>query len=124
VDGEIDDRQIPFTAQNTVKTVMDINVRRISASLKYLYRSQSYHRSLKDSSGNLLSSDPYGIFDLASRYRIVNRKSYELAIFLKFKNLLNKKYYNVPVGGAESLRMAPQDPIRFLIGVNARFMNE
>jgi iron complex outermembrane receptor protein len=122
VDGEIDDRQIPFTAQNSVKTLVDFNFQRISASIKYLYRSESYHRSLKDASGNLLSSDPYGIFDLAASYRIVDRKSFETAIFLKLKNLFNKKYYNVPIGGAESFRMAPQDPLRFLAGLNFRFL--
>ncbi len=116
-DGEIDERQIPFAAQNTVKGVVDLNYRRFSASLKYLYRSASFHRSLKDRAGNLLSSDGYGIINLALSYRVIDRNSFETEIFLRIKNLLNAKYYNVPVGGAESLLMAPQDPIRFLVGL-------
>jgi outer membrane receptor for ferrienterochelin and colicin len=122
VDGEIDERQIPFTAQNTVKSIVDVNLFRISASLKYLYRSKSYHRSLRDASGHLLSSDPYGIFDLTAGYVVVDRNRFETSAFLMIKNLLNTKYYNVPVGGAESFRMAPQDPIRFLIGLNLKIL--
>ena len=122
VDGEIDERQIPFTAQNTVKSVVDFNFRRISASLRYLYRSESYHRSLRDAAGNLLSSDPYGVFDLAAGYVVVDRMRFETTAFLQIKNLFNNKYYNVPVGGAESFRMAPQDPIRFLAGLHLKFL--
>jgi iron complex outermembrane receptor protein len=122
VDGEIDDRQIPFTAQNTVKSVVDVNLLRISVSLRYLYRSESYHRSLKDASGNLISSDPYGVLDLTANYMVVDRNRYETDVFLKLKNLFNTKYYNVPVGGAESFLMAPQDPIRLLIGLNLKFL--
>jgi iron complex outermembrane receptor protein len=122
VDGEIDDRQIPFTAQNTVKGVVDLNFRRISTSVRYVYRSESYHRSLTDAAGNLLSSDPYGIINLATSYRVVDQNRFETEIFLRVKNLLNSKYYNVPIGGAESLRMAPQDPIRFLIGLRLSFV--
>lgn len=122
VDGEIDDRQIPFTAQHTIKGVLDFNFNRIGASVRYIYRSESYHRSLKDAEGNLLSSDPYGIINLATSYRVVDRSRFETEIFLRVRNLLNSKYYNVPVGGAESLRMAPQDPIRFLIGLHLTFL--
>ena len=122
VDGEIDDRQIPFTAQNTVKSAVDINFHRFSSSLRYLHRSESYHRSLRDDSGNLLSSDPYGVFNLNCSYKVMDGSRSETAAFIKLNNLFNKKYYHVPIGGAESLRMAPQDPIRFLVGLNMRFL--
>jgi iron complex outermembrane receptor protein len=122
VDGEIDDRQIPFTAQNTIKSAVDLNFRRISASLQYLHRSESYHRSLRDTAGNLLSNEPYGVFNLTGSYTVVDRSRSETAVFLKLKNLFNNKYYHVPIGGAESLKMAPQDPIRFLVGLNMRFL--
>jgi outer membrane receptor for ferrienterochelin and colicin len=117
VDGEIDDKQIPFTARHTIKGVVDFNFRRINASARYLHRSESYHRSLRDASGNLLSSEPYGIINMFAGYLLVDRNKFEIKIFLRIKNLLNSKYYNVPIGGAESLVMAPQDPFRFLIGL-------
>jgi len=121
VDGEIDGRQIPYTAQNTVKAIVDLNFKRISASIGYLYRSESFHRSLRDASGNLLSSDPYGVINLSGRYVIVDRARFETECFVKITNLLNSKYYNVPVGGAESIQMAPQDPLRFLLGIQLQF---
>ncbi len=121
VDGEIDGRQIPFAAQNTVKAVLDLNFKRISASIGYLYRSESFHRSLRDASGNLLSSDPYGVINLSGRYVIVERERFDMDCFGKITNLLNSKYYNVPIGGAESIRMAPQDPLRFLLGIQLQF---
>jgi len=121
VDGQIDGRQIPFTAQNTVKAIVDLNFKRISASIGYLYRSESFHRSLRDASGNLLSSDPYGVINLSGRLVIVDRNRFETECFVKITNLLNSKYYNVPIGGAESMRMAPQDPFRFLLGIQLQF---
>ena len=121
MDGTIDGRQIPFTARNTVKAIVDLNFKRISASIAYLYRSESYHRSLRDAAGKLLSSDPYGIINLSGRYEIVGRERFTTEFFVKITNLLNAKYYNVPIGGAESIKMAPQDPIRFLLGIQLQF---
>jgi hypothetical protein len=121
VDGKIDGRQIPFTAQNTIKAIVDLNFKRISTSIGYLYRSESFHRSLQDASGNLLSSDPYGVINLFGRYVIVDRERFEAGCFVKITNLLNSMYYNVPIGGAESIKMAPQDPIRFLLGIQLQF---
>ncbi len=120
--GEIEGRQIPFSAKNTIKSVVDFNYRRVSAAARFIYRSKSYHRSLTDNSGNLLYSDPYGIINLSARYTLVDKQKFETGIFVKINNLLNSKYYNVPVGGAESIRMAPQDPIRFLLGVQMKFL--
>jgi outer membrane receptor for ferrienterochelin and colicin len=120
VDGEIDERQIPFAAQNTVKAVFDLNFNRISASARFIYRSESFHRSLTDEAGNLMSSDPYAIINLSARYALIDREKFGTDCFMKITNLLNSKYYNVPVGGAESIKMAPQDPFRILLGIQVR----
>jgi len=80
INGEIEGKQIPYTAKNTVKGIFDVNYDKISSSDRF-----------------------------------------EMNFSLKIKNLLNSKYYNVPIGGAESLGMAPQDPIRILFGVNLSF---
>jgi outer membrane receptor protein involved in Fe transport len=117
-DGKIDERQIPFTARNTVKSIVDINYRRLSASARFNYRSKSYHRSLRDADGALMFSDPYWIVNLHAKYAWLDNTSVRSEIFVKVSNLFNRKYYNVPVGGSESIRMAPQDPLRFLMGVN------
>ena len=121
IDGEIDGIQIPFTARHTIKSVIDLNFNRFSASARFIYRSKSYHRSLKDDEGNLMSSDPYGIVNLSARYVLILQEKFETSFFLKINNLLNSRYYNVPVGGAESIRMTPQDPIRILLGIDLQF---
>jgi outer membrane receptor protein involved in Fe transport len=120
--GEIEGRQIPFSAKNTIKSIVDFNYGRVSTSARFIFRSKSYHRSLTDDSGNLLYSDPYGIINLSGRYTLIEKQKFETGIFVKINNLLNSKYYNVPIGGAESIRMAPQDPIRFLLGVQMKFL--
>jgi hypothetical protein len=55
-------------------------------------------------------------------YLFVDRDRFETDFFVKINNLLNSKYYNVPVGGAESIKMAPQDPIRILLGLQFYFL--
>jgi iron complex outermembrane receptor protein len=121
IDGTIDGMHIPFAARHTIKSSIDLNLNRISASARFIYRSKSYHRSLRDDSGNQMSSDPYGIVNLSARYVLVVREKFGTEFFLKINNLLNSRYYNVPVGGAESIRMTPQDPIRFLLGIELQF---
>lgn len=118
VDGEIDGRNLPFTARNSVVSAVDINFKKLSASLRLKYRSESYHRSLSNDSGNLLSSDPFATVNLSVEYSLINRNSFESNLFLRINNLLDSRYYNVPIGGAESIKMTPQDPLRFLFGVN------
>jgi hypothetical protein len=76
---------------------------------------------MKDNEGNLMYSDPYGVINLSARYILLEYEHFGTEISVRVNNLLNSKHYNVPVGGAESIRMAPQDPIRFLLGVHLRF---
>jgi iron complex outermembrane receptor protein len=120
IDGEIGGRQIPFAAKHTFKAVLDLDMDRFTSSLRYIHRSRSYHRSLRTSSGELVSSEPYGLLNLSARYNLLSQGRASFDLFLKINNLLNTKYYNVPVGGAESIPMAPQDPIRILLGIHAR----
>jgi outer membrane receptor for ferrienterochelin and colicin len=122
IDGKIDGKQIPLTARNTIKGVIDFNINRVHASTRFLYRSESYHRSMKDASGNRVTSDPYGIINFDLGYEMFDRGDFNTEIFVKVKNLLNSKYYNVPIGGSESFRMVPQDPIRILLGVKMKFL--
>ena len=121
IDGKIDGRQIPFTAQNTVKANIEFNFSRLSTSARFIYRSESYHRSLTDDSGNLMSSDPYATVNLSARFTVFDKDMFGAELFVKINNLLNSRYYNVPIGGAESIRMAPQDPLRFLLGFELKF---
>ena len=121
IDGQIEGNQIPFTAKNTIKGGIDLNFNRFSISSRFIYRSKSYHRSLKDTEGNPVSSDPFGIINLAAIYSLVDYSKFETDLFIKINNLLNSKYYNVPLGGAESIPKAPQDPIKIMFGVNMKF---
>ena len=121
IDGNIGGKQISLTAKNTVKGGVDINFNRFSISPRFLYRSESYHRSLKDAEGNRVSNDPFGIINIAARYFLVDHNRLETDLFMKIDNVLNTKYYHVPIGGAESIPKAPQDPIRIILGVHLKF---
>ncbi len=121
IDGNIDGKYIPFTAKNTIKGGIDINFKKFNISPRFIYRSESYHRSLKDTEGNLVSNDPFGIINLAARYLLIDYNRFETEIFMKIYNLFNSKYYNVPIGGAESIPKAPQYPIRIMFSVNLKF---
>jgi len=118
IDGEIDGKYLPLAAKNTIKGGTDLNIKDFSLSPRFIYRSESYHRSLKDAEGNPVTNDAFILFNLAARYQFIDNESYSIDLFLKISNLLNSKYYNVPLGGAESIPKAPQDPIKIMFGVN------
>jgi iron complex outermembrane receptor protein len=121
VNGDVDGEHIPFSAENTIKGGIDIKLNSISFSPRFIYRSESKHRSIRDENGDILTSDPYLLLNFMGRYSIPKVKKMKSSIYLKISNLLNNKYYNVPIGGNESIFGAPQDPIRINLGVEIQF---
>jgi iron complex outermembrane receptor protein len=121
IDGEIDGKPIPFSAKNTIKGGLDIKLKNISLSPRFIYRSKSKHRSLTDENGERLTNDPFTLVNLMARYDITTSDKMHLSIYFKISNLLNSKYYNLPIGGSESLAGSPQDPIRINLGAEVQF---
>ena len=121
VDGDIDGNHIPFSAKNTIKGGLDINMNNISISPRFIYRSESKHRSIKDEDGEILTTGPFTLINLKAGYSLPKIEKVKSSIYLKITNLLNNKYYNSPIGGSESILGAPQDPIRINLGVNLQF---
>lgn len=121
IDGEIDGKPIPFSAKNTIKGGLDIRLKNISLSPRFIYRSESKHRSLTDENGERLTNDPFTLVNLMAKYDISAFEKMNLSFYLKINNLLNRKYYNLPIGGSESLAGSPQDPIRINVGLEIQF---
>ncbi|UCH13658.1 MAG: TonB-dependent receptor, partial [Bacteroidales bacterium] len=122
IDGEIDGGHIPFSAKNTIKGGVDFSLNRLSLSPRFIYRSESYHRSLRDENDNIVTNDPFTLVNLNVRYLISNSDILKSAVYIKIINLLNSKYYNLPIGGRECFPNAPQDPIRVNFGLSFKFL--
>jgi outer membrane receptor for ferrienterochelin and colicin len=122
IDGEISGQSLPYAAKNTVKGGIDVNYHSLSFSPRFIYRGSSYHWSIKDENGNRLECKPYTLVNLAMRYTIYNTDKFQTTAFIRIVNLLDARYYNLPVGGSESLQSVPQDPIRINVGFNLRIL--
>ncbi len=118
IDGNIEGGQLPFAAKNTIKGGTSISVRRIDFSTRFIYRDESYHRSIRDAEGKLVSNKPFTVFNFAANYLLINSEKFRANIFCNIKNILNANYYNLPIGGNECFANVPQDPIRMNVGVN------
>lgn len=117
--GDIAGQTLPFSAMHTVKSGIDFNYKNFSLSPRLIFRSSSYHPTLKDSKGNSLSNDPFLVVNVFARYNnIFNSDKFKTSLFLEANNLLNAKYYNVSLANAEGFGSSPQDPLRVLGGVN------
>jgi len=121
IDGDIDGNHLPFSAKHTVKGGLDICLNNISLSPRFIYRSESKHRSIKDENGKIFTNNPYTLINFNAGYHLSRSEKIKTVINLKITNLLNSKYYNIPIGGSESIHGAPQDPIRIILGVEIRF---
>lgn len=121
VDGDINGGHLPFSAKNTFKFGIDLRYNKFSLSPRGIYRTESTHRSLKDADGNFVTNAPFLLINLATRYTLTETEKLKSVVFVKITNLLNSKYYNLPIGGRESIPNTPQDPIRINIGANIQF---
>lgn len=122
VDGEIGDQSLPFSAKNTIKGGTDINYKSFSISPRFIHKGRSYHRTLTEENGDKVSTDPYTLINLAMRYTFYESAKFQSTAFVKVINVLNVKYYNLPIGGRESFGNVPQDPIRINIGFNIKLL--
>ncbi len=122
IDGEIGGGHIAFSARNTIKGGIDLSLNRLSLSPRFIFRTQSYHRSLRDEDGNIVTNDPFTLVNLNVRYLITYSDVLQSSVYIKITNLLNNKYYNLPIGGRECFPNVPQDPVRVNIGLNVKFL--
>lgn len=111
-DGEIEGRNLPFSAEHTIKAGVQAKVGRFSINPRIIFRTESLHPTLTDVNGNPESNDSYALVNLFSRYQITDK----ISVYLKIRNLLDQKYYNISLGQDESFAATPQDPIKIMGG--------
>jgi len=117
--GDIAGGTLPFSAQHTVKSGIEFSYKNFALTPRLIFRSMSYHPNLKDDKGASLGNEPYTLVNLYAKYsNLFNSDKYKASLFLDASNLLNAKYYNVPLAGSEGFSGSPQDPLRILGGLS------
>jgi outer membrane receptor protein involved in Fe transport len=119
-DGEIEGEPIPYSAKHTIKAGIDAKIWKITGSLRGIYRTESKHSLVFDENGDPVTNDSFLLLNLFLKGSIIENEKFGLEIYTKINNLLNTKYYNVPLGQDELFNKSPQDPIRILGGVIIR----
>lgn len=115
-DGKTEDNPIPYSAMHTAKFGFDIQYGKFSISPRGLYRSASKHSIVFDTDGNPAENDAFLLMNVYAKYKMVENERLWVDLFVKSSNVLNQKYYNVPLGGGELFSKTPQDPIRIMGG--------
>ncbi len=116
-DGNANDEPLLFNAKHNVKGGLEIKHRWFSISPRVYYRSSSYG-SLRNEEGNLIGTDPFAVVNLFARVNLFANEKWDLSAFAKIDNLLDRRYHNAFIGGAEGFARVPQRPRTIRIGVN------
>jgi outer membrane receptor protein involved in Fe transport len=121
-DGNIDDSPLTYSAKNTVKGGIDIQFGKLGLSPRFIYRTESNHGLLTDVNDTPIQNDAFGVLNLFVKYELLSKiERVKMHAFLHVNNLTNSKYYNLTLGGSETLGAAPQDPIKFTGGFSFKF---
>ncbi len=115
-DGTSNEGLLLFNARHKFKAGMEWTHARFSISPRLIYRSSSYG-SILDDEGNAVSNPPFTLVNMFARYRLSEQKKWRLTLFTRVKNLFDRRYYNVFIGGAEGFSQVPQRPRIWTVGV-------
>jgi outer membrane receptor protein involved in Fe transport len=120
MDGLLDNKKLPYTAQNTLRIGGSFSNDRFVVSPRLIYRTASYS-ILEDDNGDLIKNSAYALLNIHAGYHILNTEKNKLTFFVDVSNALNSKYYAVSNIGVEGFPLAPQDPLRARIGLDFNF---
>lgn len=120
MDGLLNDKKLPYTAQNTLRIGGSFSNDRIVFSPRLIYRTESYS-ILEDGDGNLIKNNPFALLNIHAGYHILNTEKNKLTFFVDVSNALNNNYYAVSNIGVEGFPLAPQDPLRARVGLDFNF---
>ncbi len=114
---------LPYTAKHTAKLGVLIKFHNFSLNNRLLFRSESYSNRFVDNDGVIVQyeSPAFFVWNAFARYKILNKKRFNLDVFVKATNVLNSKYYHVTDNSSIALGASPQDPIRIMGGVSVNF---
>lgn len=112
---------LPFSAMHTVKAGLLFRLSNFSINNSFLYRSEGYNTgSLIDEEFMQAGNPAFFVWNLFAKYKILNKNSIQLDAFVKVNNVLNRKYYHTTDNSSIAWGASPQDPIRFVCGLNIR----
>lgn len=110
-----------YQSNFTLKGGIDFIYSRLSLSIQYINKDHS-RSNVKDATGfNYDNYEGYDLMNLNFRYKFFNRGENSMTFYLKVNNVLNNRYYNVYAGNEEGLPITPQDPVRYLSGIQFKF---
>ena len=114
--GDIDMKPLPYSAQHTLKSQIELVAKKYCISINQNFRSASKH---KDYNVNRFESKAFNLFNLYAKYNFLMREKVNSSVFLKINNVLNTKYYNIIYDSiSPGMPFTPQDPMRILAGIN------
>lgn len=131
MDGILNDAPITMISNQFVKSNFDFYYKKFSVGLAAKYRfARDFEREVeneetKEVTTEIENSAEYLLINLNVRYQAIDNKTIGLATFVKVNNLLNQKYYGLYNpdfhGSFGYFDRAPQEPIRFRVGVQCTF---
>jgi outer membrane receptor for ferrienterochelin and colicin len=114
--------KLPYMAPHTVKAGITLSYKKISLNIRGIFRSPSYNGGIADvTTGELVqtANKAYFVLNTYLYYRLEQAKygNRYTDIFIRFRNLTNQRYYNPSMNFSDVMVLAPQDPIRWSVGV-------
>ncbi len=119
--------RLPYIATHTLKGGLTIRCKDFSINLRTIYRSPSYNPGTTTFGGNSGDSiiinqaknPAYAILNLHLNYRLqpFKNNNWYADFFLSIRNLTDTRYYNPTVNLPSSMGIAPQDPLRWSLGL-------
>ncbi len=117
-DGEIDEVPLPVSATHWIKGGLDMEWRGLSLSVRVLRRGEARHGSLVDAGGEAETIPGATLVNGYLLYRDVAPNAWVVAsLFVRGRNLLDQRYYNVSNENPDVFAASPQDPLRVMGGV-------
>ena len=119
-DGESNGEQLLFNAKNNFKTGLELTHPKFSFSPRLYFRSTSFG-SPRDGDGNFIGNDAFAVLNLFARFNVAQKEGWNFSVFTKINNVLDARYYNVFIGGAEGFANVPQRPRVWTMGGRLEF---
>lgn len=116
-------------ATDNLKGGFDISFKRLSFSTGYQWNGPTvasrtdfeYSSDYLEYSGEFETSGGYFVLNSSLSYKAFDKKRFDVILRSRVTNVLDSRYYNVYVGGAEGLPKTPQDPRRINVGLEIKF---
>lgn len=105
-----------YQPKHALKAGIEITHPKYSISLRLIQQGKTYS-SIQDEADNYYYHSGYLVLNLAARYHLIDKKAYQIALFVNGKNITDNRYYNLYSGGNEGMMLTPQNPAQITGGL-------